>query len=57
MERAFPVLMSPGVDAVRSQQAVGLEAVSRLWIQQVFHRLCLQRPADMLICRLVIVLL
>ncbi|KAK9917040.1 hypothetical protein WJX75_000268 [Coccomyxa subellipsoidea] len=34
MERAFPVLLSPGVDAVRSQEASGMGSVSKLWIQQ-----------------------
>ncbi len=35
MERAFPLLMSPGVDAVRHQENNGIGLVSQLWVQQV----------------------
>lgn len=45
MERAFPVLLSPGVDAVRSQEASSMGTVSKLWIQQVFQVLLLSENA------------
>jgi hypothetical protein len=35
MERAYPVLISPGVDAVRRHEAEGQRILTQLWIQQV----------------------
>lgn len=35
MERAFPVLMGPGVDAVRPHEDRGQQVLCQLWIQQV----------------------
>jgi hypothetical protein len=34
MERAFPVLMSPGMDAVTSSAGASAQGLEELWIQQ-----------------------
>ena len=35
MERAFPILLSPGVDLVRASHQPSAQSMEELWIQQV----------------------
>ena len=41
MERAFPILMSPGVDLVKASCGASAQSMEELWVQQVLTMPCL----------------